>query len=148
MFALGSWMKNALHRPGLDVSTSVLLAKTGKDWVRYQVLWLLIHPKEESVTKYPHIREEIQHGAYCPWEMRWPLDEWILLRGIFNIRCILQAYLTANSARGFLFLHGHPDRHRLRAGYPSWVVENEQRSSEFGSIHMFIVGTSTGLIRI
>lgn len=49
-----------------------------KDWVRYQVLLLLILPKEESVKKYPHVLEEIQYGgggkapledALSPWWM-------------------------------------------------------------------------------
>lgn len=56
-------MKPALQRPGLDVNSSVLLAKTraGMSQIPGPVTSLL--PKEESVKKYPHALEEIQHGG-------------------------------------------------------------------------------------
>ena len=63
IFAICSWMKPVLQRPGLEASWSVLWAMIWKDWVIYQVLWLLILTQEESVKEYPHVREEIQHGA-------------------------------------------------------------------------------------
>lgn len=48
---------------------------------------------------------------------------------MFNIRYMLQAHLTANSARWFSLLYGHPARHRLRATRLEWQKTSNVRPS-------------------
>lgn len=66
------------------------------------------------------------------WRMRCPLDDdffWDTKIEMFSIRCMLQAHLTANSARGLSLFYGHPARHRLRSTRLEWQKTSSVRPS-------------------